>query len=184
MADLDAALQTQKDNLQKRSGKSIEELIAIVTNSGFAKHGQIVSMLKSELKIGHGDANLIAHLATEPNNGSTADPADAWYAGPKAALRPIHDAILVFVATIGEDVEHAPKKTYVSLRRKRQFAMVGPKTKTQVELGLNFKGVAGTDRLQELKPGGMCSHRVRLSSVDEVDEELCAWIRHAYESAG
>jgi hypothetical protein len=80
--------------------------------------------------------------------------------------------------------EIAPKKTYLSLRRKKQFAMVGPATKTQIEIGLNAKDLEGGDRLKVQKPGGMCQYRVRLSSPDEVDDELVGWIRAAYEAAG
>ncbi len=80
--------------------------------------------------------------------------------------------------------EIAPKKGYVSLRRKRQFAMIGPTTKTRVEVGLNMKGIQGTGRLTELPPGGMCQYKVNVTDVKEVEEELIAWIRLAYESAG
>ena len=72
----------------------------------------------------------------------------------------------------------------MSLRRKKQFAMVGPATKTQVEIGLNVKDLPGGDRLKEQKPGGMCQYKVRLGSVDEVDSELVDWIRAAYNAAG
>jgi hypothetical protein len=79
--------------------------------------------------------------------------------------------------------EVAPKKTYISLRRKKQFAMVGPATNTQVEVGLNMKDVKGTDRLKQLPPGGMCQYKVRLSSAAEVDKELVAWIRRAFDAS-
>ncbi|HEY3415021.1 MAG TPA: DUF5655 domain-containing protein [Armatimonadota bacterium] len=82
------------------------------------------------------------------------------------------------------DFEIAPKKTYLALRRKKQFAMIGPATNTRVEVGLNMKGVPGTERLVEMPPGGMCSHLVKLTDPGQVDALLLAWIRKAYDSAG
>lgn len=106
----------------------------------------------------------------------------AIYAGPKAALRPIHDKVMQDVATFGE-FEIAPKKTYLCLRRRKQFAMIGPATNTHVEVGLNLKGLDGTGRLAAMPPGSMCSHVVRLTSASEADAELIAWIRAAYDAA-
>ena len=82
------------------------------------------------------------------------------------------------------DFEIAPKKTYLSLRRKKQFAMVGPATNTRVEVGLNMKDVKPTSSLEALPPGGMCQYRVKLTSASEVDAELLRWIRQAYDAAG
>ena len=80
--------------------------------------------------------------------------------------------------------EIAPKKGYVSLRRKRQFAMIGPSTNTRVEVGLNMKGVPATPRLIVQPPGGMCQYKVNITDVKEVDDELIAWIKQAYEGSG
>jgi hypothetical protein len=107
---------------------------------------------------------------------------DGIYAG-KEALRPIHDALMAAIGGFGE-FELAPKKGYVSLRRKKQFAMIGPATKTQVEVGLNMKGVAATDRLVALPAGGMCQYKVRLASATEVDKALIGWLRQAFDAAG
>lgn len=98
-------------------------------------------------------------------------------------MRPIHDQVMDAVQAFGE-FEIAPKKAYLSLRRKKQFAMVGPATNTRVEVGLNMKGVPGTDRLLEQPAGGMCQYKVKLTSADEVDEALVGWMRQAYDQSG
>ena len=112
-----------------------------------------------------------------------ADPLDAIYTGPKALLRPIHEALMAAIAGFGE-FEAAPKKTYISLRRKKQFAMLGPATNIRVEIGLNMKGVPATGRLLEMPPGGMCNYKIKLSTLAEADAEVIQWLRIAYGSAG
>jgi hypothetical protein len=185
---MDKALQTQLANIEKRTGKSIDELAKLVKASGRTKHGEIRDWLKQALGMGHGDANALVHVVLQSAPGVAADAeseaaaADRIYSGPKAALRPIHDAVMTAVLAFGP-FEIAPKKTYLSLRRKKQFAMVGPATNTRVEVGLNMKDVPGTARLQQLPPGGMCQYKVNLTSAAEVDDELLSWIRRAYEAA-
>lgn len=192
MNDVDKATQTQLANLQARSGKSLEELYAIIRASGLSKHSQIRDMLKQDLGMGHGDANTLVHVYLQaqaqaagsgPPAAGEEDVLDVIYSGPKAALRPIHERVMAGIEGFGP-FEIAPKKGYLSLRRKKQFAMIGPATQTRVELGLNMKGVEGGERLLAQPPGGMCQYKVKLSSADEVDAELFAWIRQAYDGAG
>jgi hypothetical protein len=183
MSTPDQALATQLANIQKKTGKTLAQLTALVKSSGLAKHGEIRDMLKEKLGLGHGDANTIAHVALKPAEEVGDDPLDAIYAGQKAALRPIHEKLMAAIAKFGE-FEIAPKKTNVSLRRKKQFALLGPATNTRFEVGLNMKGVPGTDRLLEQPPGGMCQYKVKLTDAAEVDAELIGWIRQAYDAAG
>ena len=187
MSVVDKAFETQLNNIQKRTGKTLDELFGIIWKSGLTKHGEIVNMLKRELGMGHGDANTVAKFFLKPAGEGkevTADEViDEIYSGAKAALRPIHEELMAAILQMGP-FEIAPKKGYVSLRRKRQFAMIGPATRTRVEVGLNMKDVEGTTRLGEMPAGGMCQYKVNVTDVKEVDEELIAWIRRAYESAG
>jgi Domain of unknown function (DUF5655)/Domain of unknown function (DUF4287) len=186
---MDKALATQLANIEKRTGKTLDELTRLVKNSGLQKHGEVRDWLQKELKIGYGDANTLVHTVFKSSPAVADDvedeaaATDRIYAGPRAALRAIHDAVMTAVRTFGP-FEIAPKKTYLSLRRKKQFAMVGPATNTRVEVGLNMKGVPGTSRLEALPPGGMCQYRVKITAASEVDRELVAWIRQAYDAAG
>ena len=188
--DIDKAIATQLANIEKRTGKTLAQLTKIVKGSGLTKHGELVAMLKSDLGMGHGDANTLVHHALKSDGTSAAaaagkgaaDVLDDIYTGPKAALRPIHDALMAAIEKFGP-FEIAPKKGYVSLRGKKQFAMIGPATNTQVEIGLNMKDVKGTSRLIEQKPGGMCQYKVRVGDRKDVDKELLGWIRHAYDGS-
>jgi hypothetical protein len=174
-------------NLPEKTGKSLEEWLAIVKASGLEKHGEVVKHLKGEHGLTHGYANLVAHEAKRSDSPPIAedDLVAAQYAGPKSALKPIYDALLKRVESLGDEVEVAPKKTYVSLRRSKQFALIQPSTRTRVDLGIQLKGVPPTSRLESSGSfNAMVSHRVRLSSVEEVDGEVAAWLRQAYDAAG
>lgn len=181
---IDKALQTQLDNIQKKTGKTLEELFNFIKTRGLEKHGQIRTMLKEELGIGHGDANTVTHFYLNPpdENNNNVDVLDAIYAGKKEALRPIHNKLMEKIRSFGE-FEESPKKTYISLRRKKQFAMIGPATNTRVEVGLNMKDISGTTRLVEQKPGGMCQFKVSVTDLDQVDDELLSWINTAFNNA-
>ena len=186
---MDKAVATQLANIEKRTGKKIDELTRALKGSGLTKHGELRDFLKRELGMGHGDANLLVHHALQSDGASSAagksadNVLDEIYTGPKASLRPVHDAVMAAVDALGP-FEIAPKKGYMSLRRKKQFAMVGPATKTAVEIGLNAKDLPGDPRLVVVPPGAMCNYKVRVSSAGEVDATIKGWLKRAYESAG
>ncbi len=181
-------LKTMIANMPEKTGKPLADWIAILRASGLEKHGEMVKLLKSEHGMTHGFANLVAHEArggVPVTASSGEDLVTAQYAGDKAALKPIHDALVKAARGFGKDVDPSPKKTYVSLRRAKQFALIQPSTKTRVDLGINLKGRAPDGRLEASGSfNSMVSHRVKLASVDEVDDELIAWLREAYEAAG
>ena len=189
MSSLNKAIQTQIDNIQKKTGKSLVELSTIVKKSGLTKHGEIRDMLKEKLGLGHGDANMLVHVVLKSDGTSAAEGKstdavlDEIYSGPKTSFRSIHEALMKHINKFGE-FEIVPKKGYVSLRRKKQFAMIGPKTNTRFEVGINAKDFKKNVRLLEQPKGSMCNYVVNLTDSQEVDSELIAWIKSAYESAG
>ena len=188
MSSLDKATQAQLDNIQKKTGKSLNELAAIIRKSGLSKHGEIRDYLKRELGLGHGDANALVHAVMQSDGQrsaegkSTDQVLDEIYTGAKGHMRSIHEKLMEEINQFGE-FEIAPKKGYVSLRRKKQFAMIGPKTNTRFEVGINAKDLGKNARLVEQPRGSMCNYIVNLTDANEVDSEVVAWIKSAYEGA-
>ena len=191
--DVAKAKARQLANIEKRSGKPLADLVALVQSSGLGKHGEVIAMLKEKLGLGHGDANALALYAKSAGATAGAAPAaaetlsetavDALYAAPKAGLRPIHDALMAKLRGFGE-FEVAPKKGYLSLRREKQFACLTPATKTRLDVGIILKGVEGTERLVAQPAKAMFPFKVGLTSVGEVDGELLGWLRRAFDAAG
>ena len=175
-----------EQNLVEKTGKSLDEWKQVLSGQGLEKHGQMVSYLKSDHGITHGYANFIVMKFREADAGSH-DPDDLveqQYQG-KESLRPIYEKLHAAAKGLGTDVEVAPKKASVSFRRKRQFALVQPSTKTRVDLGLKFNDRPHADRLETSGPfGTMCTHRVQLTDADQVDDAVLGWLREAYEEAG
>ena len=191
MADMEKALATQLANIEKKTGKSLAQLTTAIKKSGKTKHGEIRDWLKESYGLGHGDANVLTHTALKSDGASkakaagasTGDVLDEIYAGKKAHLRPVHDKLMQAIAKFG-DFEIAPKKGYVSLRRKKQFAMLGPKTNERFELGLNLKEDIKDARVKAQAPGGMCQYIVPLSEAKEVDAKIVSYVKRAYDAAG
>jgi len=174
-------------NLKEKTGKSLQQWVAVAKSTGKGKHGEIVKALKAEHGLTHGYANLVAHELLSRVTQSRADGGDslidAQYAGDKAVLRPIYDELIGAIRKFGE-VEVAPKKAYVSLRRSKQFALIQPSTKTRLDVGINLKGAKPQGRLEASGSfNAMVSHRVKLEAGAKVDPELIGWLKQAYEQA-
>lgn len=168
--------------MEAKTGKPLAHWVKVVQSSGLEKHGDQVKMLKEEHGFGHGHANMVCQAAKGRFEADEDDMLAGQYAG-KEAVRRIYDALEAYARTLGDDVEISPKKTSVAFRRSKNFAVLTPATKTRLDLGLNLKGEAGTLRLIEEKPGSMCTHKMKLQAVEEVDDEVKAWLREAYGRA-
>lgn len=179
---MDAALQTMINNMPEKTGKSLNEWKKILKAKAFAKHSEGVNFLKKEHGVTHGYANTIV-LLSKDEDYSADDLVTNQYKG-KETLLPIYEILLKVVKDFGNDVTITPKKTSVSVIRKRQFVLIKPATKTRIDLGLKLPNKPTTGRLGNSGPfGTMCTHRVQINSVDEVDNELIGWMKEAYELA-
>lgn len=173
-------IQSQLRNIEETYGLSIDDLVAEVAESGLAKHTDVVAMLKQRHGMAHGAAHRVSLVARDRLAQRPAR------AAPVAteAVQGVYEALLRTIVGLGEDVEQAPKKGYVSLRRRKQFAMLQPGARW-VNLGLILPGVADGPRLEPAaKWNALFTHRVRVASAAEVDDEIRTWLQEAYLAAG
>ncbi|MFM2269286.1 MAG: hypothetical protein RL757_2727 [Bacteroidota bacterium] len=183
---MDKNVSTMIENLKEKTGYSLNEWKVLVSNQSLSKHGEIVKFLKETHHVTHGYASEIALKVLGSDADSTQNTDElivSQYKG-KEHLKAYYDKLMAAIAQFEGDFEVAPKKTYVSLKRKKQFIILNPASKTRFEIGFNLKGVVPQGRLEAEKPNGICSHKINLSDVNEIDEEVMGWIRMAFKNAG
>ena len=184
---LDKAYATQIANIETSTGKKLNDWIAIVNRSGFAKHGELVNFLKQKHGFTHGNANMVVHYAKQSHAHAPENDTD-WIAEQykgKENLKPWYDKIMKEINKFGKDIEVSPKKAYVSLRRKKQFAILQPSTKDRLDVGLNIKGVVATGNVEGGKKwNAMCTHRIKVEDEKMINKDLINWIKRSYDQAG
>ena len=184
---MDKGTQTMIENLHKNTGKTLEQWIDIVKQENLLKHGEMVDFLKEKHSLTHGFANLIALKAKGSDAGSAENQDDLikkQYQG-KEHLIPLYQNLILEIQKFGKDIEIAPKNAYVSLRRKKQFAILQPVTKTRFEIGINLKGQEAKGKLEPTtSTSAMCSHKINLTDLKDIDKEVIEWIKTSYNSAG
>jgi hypothetical protein len=186
-------VQTSIRNLQKRTGKSIEEWVEFVKSEG--PEGE--KERREWLKANHGISTNYAYWIAERAAGRGWDDGDPdayldaaekyveeMFSGGKAALRPIFDALLKLGFSLGNDVKACPCKTIVPLYRKHVFAEIKPSTQTRIDLGFALKETLAIGRL--IDTGGFekkdrITHRIPIISLADIDDEVQSWLKKAYE---
>ncbi|MGH9776303.1 MAG: DUF5655 domain-containing protein [Candidatus Acidiferrales bacterium] len=179
--------------LPEKTGRSLEEWIELVRKSGPADEKKRREWLKTKFNLGTNGAWWIAERA-EGKGGEDSDPesylkvavqyVEEQYSGPKEKLRPIYDALLEMGTALGTDVKACPCKTIVPLYREHVFAQIKPTTNTRIDLGLALGNHKTPKRI--INTGGFqkkdrITHRIPVSSLDEIDDELKRWLRTAYD---
>ena len=185
MTTPDEGIAAQIRNIEARYGKPMPDWFALIAASGLAKHTEVVAMLKADHGMTHGGAHRVSLLARQAAASAPADPADELYTGKKAGLRPLHDQLMMVIDAFGPDVSTVPKKGYLSIRRAKQFAMIQPSAAGRLDVGMILRGIPGAGRLE---PAGsfnaLFTHRVRVTSPEDIDPTLTEWLHSAYMNAG
>lgn len=183
---MDKAVASMIENLKEKTGNSLEEWKKIISKEGLAKHGEIVKFLKEKHSVTHGYASEIALkvLGSDADSAANADDFIVSQYKGKEHLKAYYDKLLAEIQKFDGDFKIDPKKTYVSLKRKKQFVILNPASKTRFEIGFNLKGVEPKGKLEAEKPNGICSHKINLADISEINKEVIDWIKMAFENAG
>jgi predicted transport protein len=178
--------ETMAANLLKNTGKSLEEWVALTRANQKGKHGETVKWLKETYDLGLFFADLIVHKANGTDAGSFSDDEliEQQYKG-KEHLKSIYDKLIgEILAVANNDIEIAPKKGYVSLRTKKQFACLKPATKTRFEIELILKGQEAAGILETINgAGAMCTHKIKIEQEAELTPEVMKWVELAYKKS-
>jgi uncharacterized protein DUF5655/uncharacterized protein DUF4287 len=185
--------QTWVQTLPEKTGRSLEEWIRLVQDEGPPTEQERRDWLKAGHKLGTNSAWWIAERSVGKAQ-ATGDPetylkaavgyVDAMFAGPKASLRPIYEALLELGLSIGPDAKACPCETIVPLYRNHVFAQIKPTTKIRVDFGLALKDTPATGRL--IDTGGFAkkdriTHRFAITALSEIDDEVRRWLKVAYK---
>ena len=188
-----AMVQKWVETLPEKTGRSLDEWIALVKKSGPETEKERREWLKEKHKLGTNSAWWIAGRA-EGKGMEDSDPesylqaaekyVEDMFAGPKAGLRPIYDRLLKIGLGIGKDVKACPCQTIVPLYRNHVFAQLKPSARTRLDLGFSLGGMKVPPRLIDtggLQKGDRITHRIPISSLDEIDDEVKRWLKIAYD---
>ena len=188
MTTVEEGIAAQIRNIEAQYGRTMPEWFALIAASGLTRHTDVVARLKQEHGMSHGAAHRVSlqfHQAAAPAPTSVDATLDALYAGKKAGLRPLHEQLMTVIDGFGADVTVAPKKGYVSLRRRKQFAMIQPGGAGRLDVGLNLPGTPADTRLETAAGfNALFTHRVRVASASDIDPTLTTWLHAAYVNAG
>lgn len=178
-------------NLSRTTGAPIEEWVARVRQAGHQDRKAIVAWLRAGHGLGGTTANVVATVALEGiaaiDDGAYLEAApgyvDALYSGSRAALRPLHDTVVRLCLELGPEVRLCPATTMVPVYRRHVIAQIRPTTRTRIDLGLALgPGVAG-GRLVDTRgaaKGDRITHRIALTGLSDLDDEVAARLREAY----
>lgn len=186
-------IQKWKNELPQKTGRSLEEWIALVKKAGPPTEKERREWLKREHKLGTNSAWWIAERADGKGTEEDSPEAyleaaemwvDAMFSGARAALRPLYDELLKLALSIGKDVKASPGKTIVALYRNHVFAQIKVSTNTRIDLGLALGNMKTPKRL--IDTGGYekkdrITRRIEVKTKADIDGELKGWLQKAWE---
>jgi hypothetical protein len=176
--------------LRQRTGKTVEDWVRLVRESGPATEKERRAWLKEQHGLTTNYAWWIAERAEGKGAAADYDPealVEALFAGPKAGLRPLYERLLSLALSLGPDVRACPCQTMVPLYRRHVFAQLRPTTRTRLDLGLALGDAPAGGRLLDTggrAKGDRLTHRVAITADADLDEEVTTWLRAAYDRDG
>lgn len=179
------AFQSYLDNIKARTGLTPADFRRLAKEKGLTKAGEVVAWLKKDYGLGYGHAGAIWQVIGHADDvkASPEDRIAKLFAGEKVKWRKAYDALEERVRKFGTDVQVAPNMTYINLcRGSKKFAIVQT-TADRLDIGIKLKGVKPTERFESAGSwNAMVTHRVRVTDPKQIDKEVLAWLKQAYDA--
>jgi hypothetical protein len=174
-------------NFKEKTGKTIEQWVELVKESGLELNAQRRAWLKEKHGLTTNYAAFVAEQAEGQGGAANYRPdqlVNAIFAGPKDHLRPIYEDILAFGLKLGSDVKVCPCATIIPFYRKHVFAQIKAPNRSRLDLGFAFRDMKAAGRL--IDTGGFAkkdriTHRVEIASAADFDQTVQDWFCRAYE---
>jgi hypothetical protein len=187
-----AEMATWVGTLPARTGRSIDQWADLVIAKAPADQPGRKKWLREQHPFKADEANWIvqrasgvAFAASEAEYLAEAESiVSAMFAGPKASLLPIHDAIMAMVRKLSKELRVCPCKTMIPMYHNHVIAQMKPTTRTRLDLGFALKGQKTPAYLVDTggaAKGDRITHRLELTSPDQVDERALRWLTKALE---
>ena len=190
-----AMVEKWRADLKQKTGRSFDEWLALTEEEGPATEAERRDWLKKKHGLGGSSARWIAERSAR-KGGDFDSPqkyltvaekyVEEMFAGGKAHLRPIFDALLKLGLGIGREAKACPCKTMVPLYRNHVFAQIKPTTQTRIDLGFCFLKLGKKPPKRFIDTGGAkkgdrITHRLEITSSKEIDAEVKRWLKIAYD---
>jgi predicted transport protein len=173
------------DGLKDATGKSLSEWAELVTSSGHAKRNGIIRWLKEKNGFGHLHASLLAGICLNngrPVYGSTDNLLSNQFARA-ADMRGLYESLAAFLKQHFPNSTILPKKTYVSLLEKREFAAINIKPK-ELRLGLDLGERAFDETVTRSKLSGpmpRISHMLVITDAAQLNSQLAELLKTSHQ---
>jgi hypothetical protein len=181
------SFQAYLDTIKAKTGRTPEDFRELAAKKGLTQYRTIMDWLKTDFELGHGHANAIAQLLVHADKFQTSldDRLEALFTGKRAHWREVYDGLIAQLAGMGDDVKAAPTSSYISLLRgTRKFGIIQISSADRIDIGIKLKGIMPSSRFEAAGSwNNMVTHRVRISKPEQIDPELLARLKQAYEAA-
>ena len=188
-----AMVQKWVADLKEKSGRSLDEWLKLLSKDGPGTEVERRDWLKTKFGMGTTSAWWLAERSV--GKGDEEETPEGYlrnaeryveemFAGKKAGLQPIYEALLHLGLGIAKDVKACPCKTIVPFYRHHVFAQINPATLKRIDMGFALKDTKAKGRL--IDTGGFAkkdriTHRIPIETVAEIDDEVKRWLKIAYE---
>lgn len=178
--------QAYLDTIKAKTGKTPDDFRVLAAEKGLTRYSEVMAWLKADYGLGHGHANVIAQILTKPDTSKVTpdEKIDKLFLGKKGQWRQSYDDLLAILHELGPDVGVAATNSYISLLRgRKKFGIVQPSSE-RLDIGIKLKDASPTERFE---PAGnwnnMVTHRVRIGDPAQIDGDVLAWLKQAYDAA-